>query len=676
MNSPLPIVHIDLARHPPEDPVGAAFVVIWWHSLPLGQLRLGPEARSAPWFRKLVAEAVAPAVTEMLQLGSLSGSLTVNAGEIQPQSASFLAGSDPLSALDELRKPEGRGVSGSALTVVICTRDRPEGLDRTLRAIAGQRVPPGETIVVDNAPSTAAARDIVRRYHAVRYVTQPIVGLSAARNHGIRNVTTSLVAFTDDDAEPHPTWIGELVRGFAEPSTVAVTGLTLPGSLDSDAQKVFEFQLATFSHGFSPRRYDSSWFETQRRHGAPVWKIGAGVNMAFRSEVFERIGGFDERLGAGRAGCSEDSELWYRLLAAGYSIDYIPSVVVSHFHRSDMEGLNRQLANYSEGHVAALFAQFGRFRCVGDLRRALVSLPRHYIGRWRHRAQYPTASSELHGYFRGLCHWRLALKPGSVPSVVAEDVRGTAEGAAGRRQFLRGNPFPHPRTEGFFFREKMRAIHRVTPPIRATRVLEIGGGQSGLTKLLYPGSCVVNVDLIRDYGLQPENGRPGMAFVAADAVSLPFPDESFDVVTMFDVLEHIADDQSAVCETMRVLRSRGYVLVSSPNETWRFPYYRVMRPFCPSDTAIMREWGHVRRGYRLSRLRQLFEVDPTRTATFLSPGTIVAHDLAFSRLPGPGRRLLILAITPFTRLTYLVSSPSWPGTETASSWPKKVDSLM
>lgn len=673
MNLALPVVHIDLADRRLEAPCGPAFVVLWWRSLPLGQLRLGPEPRTAAWFRTMVAEAITPVVAERLRPGSIGNWLPGRPGRPSPGPATFFATSSPLAALDELCLADDSGLDGSSITVVVCTRDRPDGLDRTLRAIARQRVPPKETIVVDNAPGTGDSRGVALQHEGVRYVTQPIPGLSAARNEGLRHARTPVVAFTDDDAEPYDTWIGQLARSFADGSAVAVTGLALPGVLDTEAQQLFEFEVGGFAQGYLPRRYDHSWFHGSRRWGTPVWKIGAGVNMAFRRDVFAQVGGFDERLGAGKAGCSEDSELWYRLLAAGYAIDYEPAAVVSHFHRSDMEGLEAQMVSYGEGHLAALFAQYGRFRRAGDLRRALIRLPRYYVGRWQHRAQLPTATAEVRGYIRGLRHWRFALGPGRLPDVSGGHDQRPAAAPAGRRAFLRDNPFPCPRTEGFFFQEKMRAIHRVVPPIRATSVLEVGGGQSGLTRLLYPRTSVINVDLDQSYATQPTNRQPDMAFIAGDATCLPFPDAVFDVVTMFDVLEHVPDEAVAASEAMRVLRPGGWLLLSSPNEGWRFPYYRAMRPLCPSDVEIMAEWGHVRRGYSQTRLEQLLGVHPTHQANFLSPGTVVAHDLAFSRLPNRWRRALILAASPLTRLAYLVARPGAPGTETASSWHKAFD---
>lgn len=49
---------------------------------------------------------------------------------------------------------------------------------------------------------------------------------------------------------------------------------------------------------------------------------------------------------------------------------------------------------------------------------------------------------------------------------------------------------------------------------------------------------------------------------------LPFPDDSFDLVTMLDVLEHISDDAGALREVVRVLRPGGTLLATVPAHPW------------------------------------------------------------------------------------------------------------
>ncbi len=248
-------------------------------------------------------------------------------------------------------------------------------------------------------------------------------------------------------------------------------------------------------------------------------------------------------------------------------------------------------------------------------------------------------------------------------------VRVSGDGRAPRRAFLRANPFPHPLTSGFFYREKMRAIHRVAPEREFATILEIGGGQSGLTALLYPRARIVNLDRVREYASAAPNARPALSFVCGDATMLPFAPASMDAVTCFDVLEHVGDDRRALDEALRVLRPGGALLVSSPNERWRFPYHAVMRALCPGEEAIMREWGHVRRGYALSRLDAMLALPHAGAASFITPWTAVSHDLAFSRLPGPLRTLACAAVAPVVWLASLFDD-SGRGTETVALWIK------
>jgi SAM-dependent methyltransferase len=238
------------------------------------------------------------------------------------------------------------------------------------------------------------------------------------------------------------------------------------------------------------------------------------------------------------------------------------------------------------------------------------------------------------------------------------------------RAFLDLNPFESPLTLGFFYREKMRAIHRVAPDGPLANVLEVGGGRSGLTRLLYPTTSVTNLDMDASFAEAPCNRQEGVRFVCGNATDLEFDESTFDAVTMFDVLEHVPDHERAVAEALRVLKPGGYLLVSTPNEHWRFPYYGFMKPFCPTEEEMFAEWGHVRRGYSLDDLGTLIGLACERTATFISPISVLCHDVAFSRAPGRVRRATCLALSPVTWMAYALHRPASRGTETASAWRK------
>src|SRR4029450_13435494 len=99
----------------------------------------------------------------------------------------------------------------------------------------------------------------------------------------------------------------------------------------------------------------------------------------------------------------------------------------------------------------------------------------------------------------------------------AEPARGTgrltmetsAGGRASRRAFLRGNHFARPLPPGFFYPEKMRPIRRVAPDRPFRLILELGGGRSGLTGLLYPGARIVNLERDRTDGAAGAKRRGG-----------------------------------------------------------------------------------------------------------------------------------------------------------------------
>ena len=236
--------------------------------------------------------------------------------------------------------------------------------------------------------------------------------------------------------------------------------------------------------------------------------------------------------------------------------------------------------------------------------------------------------------------------------------------------FLAQNPFPNPYTLGFFYREKMRAIHRVAPSDGVRDVLEVGGGRSGLAAVLYPDARITTLDLDPSHADAPCNQLDRVTFVAGDATDLPFEDEQFDVVTQLDLLEHVPDDAAAAREAARVLRPGGTLLVSTPHTRWRYPYYGMFKGVAPLEEELFAEWGHVRRGYTLDDLEDRIPLELAAWGTFINPVTAFGHDIAFSNLPL--RRVLLTALAPVMWAGYHLHRPHGTGTETASAWTKAI----
>ena len=139
--------------------------------------------------------------------------------------------------------------------------------------------------------------------------------------------------------------------------------------------------------------------------------------MAFRRETFRRVGLFDERLDVGAAGCSGDSEYWHRVLSHGGVCRYEPAAVAFRYHRREFAGLSRQIFAYMRGHAAALLVQYERSGNVGNLRRALRTMPGWYARRWlrwtlRGRVQSDLLlAEETRGFVSGLLFYIRAPRP-------------------------------------------------------------------------------------------------------------------------------------------------------------------------------------------------------------------------------------------------------------------------
>lgn len=403
------IVHLDIAEGiVPVDAGGAAaLVVFWWRGLPLGYRAF--EAAESPVRASLLVALAADMVAAQARARSPALGAPWRAGEdATPIAGPSLAMAEPETPVLELldRWAAEPAPDARQLSVVVCTRDRPQMLRACLAGLAAQARPPREVIVVDNSPA-GSAKPVATGLSGVRYVHEPKPGLSRARNAGVAAASGEFVAFTDDDVTLSTEWTAEVVRAFADPTVDAMTGLVLPASLDTPAQRAFQLELGGFTERFQPLRFDALFLERTRAMGPQVWRVGAGANMAFRRRVFAELGGFDERLGAGASGCSEDSEYWYRMLAAGGVCLYEPRAYVFHHHRAEWAALRRQYRHYMRGHVSALVVQADRYGPSGDLRRIFTQLPSYFA--WTGLRAVQTLS-----------WWRLAL--------LAHEVAGWASG--------------------------------------------------------------------------------------------------------------------------------------------------------------------------------------------------------------------------------------------------------
>lgn len=283
----------------------------------------------------------------------------VDAGALHPVPVSSNAPVGPMRGSSSVTHGDADtdavGFRAADVTVVIPVKDRVGPLSRLLDSL-GPTVDAGASvIVVDDASADSAAHADVASMHGATYLRRDVSGgPAAARNEGLAQVTTPLVAFLDSDCTiadpPAPAspvggsslWLAPLLALLSEPdvAVVAPRVCTPVGAAASEGGGVL-------------RRYES--LRSPLDLGAEPARVAPGTRVSYvpaaalvaRTDVLRITGGFDESLRVG-----EDVDLIWRLVGAGRRVRYEPTSIVEHPARQDVFRWLRQRVDY--GSSAAL----------------------------------------------------------------------------------------------------------------------------------------------------------------------------------------------------------------------------------------------------------------------------------------------------------------------------------
>ncbi len=222
--------------------------------------------------------------------------------------------------------------SPPALSVILCTHDRPGYLAACLAGLARQDLTGAaiETIIVDSASSPEGAARIasLAEQAGALLIRCAEPGLSLARNEGLVAATAPWVGYLDDDAVPEPDWASALLAAIARaPANTAGMGgriiphweAPLPAWWPEDAVGT----LTVIEHEGEGVVGDGT---------LPAGVEPYGANMAFRTDALRDIGGFP--LDLGRVGdrliSGEEAYVVRRLAQKGHAIFYSGAFVVRH----------------------------------------------------------------------------------------------------------------------------------------------------------------------------------------------------------------------------------------------------------------------------------------------------------------------------------------------------------
>jgi len=219
------------------------------------------------------------------------------------------------------------------ISTCICTFERYALAERALASLATQTMPPEqfEVIFVDNSPANPKAEDLRCRIHSgsysglqIRYIAEPVQGLSRARNAGLNACNSNVIAYLDDDAIAHPHWLENLASVFASssPAVGAAGGKVLP-LWESDRPPWLSDKLLPYL----------SIVDWEIPQGTlPQHLYLAGANIAYSVTALRNIDGF--RTDLGRTGTSlagnEEIAACDLIRAAGFDIRYCPEAIVEH----------------------------------------------------------------------------------------------------------------------------------------------------------------------------------------------------------------------------------------------------------------------------------------------------------------------------------------------------------
>lgn len=214
------------------------------------------------------------------------------------------------------------------ISAVVCTHNRADCLEGCIKSLLEQSLNDDkyEIIVVDNG-STDRTRELCERYeHVVNfsYIFEPALGLSQARNRGLKEARSEFIGYIDDDAEADSCWLERALECFQMDSQPDWVG----GSVTLVWQESPPSWLTEYYYGAL------GWVDwgEHARFLDPQSEWLVGCNSLFRKITLEALGGFDTRLGRKKnlLLSGEEVQLHHKIKSQNGSFYYHPDVRVRH----------------------------------------------------------------------------------------------------------------------------------------------------------------------------------------------------------------------------------------------------------------------------------------------------------------------------------------------------------
>jgi len=216
------------------------------------------------------------------------------------------------------------------VSIIVCTLNRAGSLKKTISSLINQTLGDHlyEILIIDNG-SSDHTRKVVEEYKRessvrILYLFEEKIGLSTARNRGVGKALGNLIVFIDDDALADRALLSTFVKTFSADKELVAAGGAVeilgPIKLPVWLPRRLISHLSIVNYGTHPKFLKYPYYPF-------------GTNMAFRREIFKRIGLFNNafgRKGMQSFNTCEETDLFMRIEQLGEKIYYQPEAIVYH----------------------------------------------------------------------------------------------------------------------------------------------------------------------------------------------------------------------------------------------------------------------------------------------------------------------------------------------------------
>ena len=221
------------------------------------------------------------------------------------------------------------------VSVVITVLNEQDSIGKLLKPLISQTKKPDEIILID-AGSTDRTVEVIKKFQRthkkIMLLVKPGANRSVGRNIGVERAHGPIIAITDAGCIPKKDWLEKLTDPFKDKSVDVVGGYYKPRG-NSVFQKSLAVYTCVLDHQLNPKTF-----------------LPASRSLAFRKEIWKKVGGFPEHLST-----CEDRVFVEKLKKTKAKFTFAKEAIVYWKQKNTWQDAFIQLYTYSKGDTEALY---------------------------------------------------------------------------------------------------------------------------------------------------------------------------------------------------------------------------------------------------------------------------------------------------------------------------------